>query len=364
MSRSKTVDKIVDVIVKDNARKYTSIGIVIMAVHIMYAVLLGLVHVWPLFLYNSLAVIIYVIFSFIVAPRGQYIVIYATAVLEVLTCSVFATMVVGKEWGFMFYTVALVPVSFYLAYTLPGFDRGSLLPALTTIMVAVVYFIVDVVAEDSVAAYAEVIPRSFVNFFYYFDTAVAFCILLAFSWLFAVEVRYMQEQIEDENKTLQEMAMYDPLTSLYNRRTMVDKLNEQYEKATKTPEQYYLVMADIDDFKMFNDTYGHDMGDRILREIALAFRMNINGENVVCRWGGEEFLALVHDSKEDLESILDRVRSDISNIRLPGVPYDVVLTVTMGVSASDPDKNMDRLISIADHKMYDGKRKGKNRIIW
>jgi len=363
MSSRKPVDKIVEIIVKDNARKYTSIGIVIMAVHIMYAVLLGLVHVWPLFLYNSLAVIIYLIFSFVVAPRGQYIVIYATAVLEVLTCSVFATMVLGKEWGYMFYTVALVPVSFYLAYTLPGFDRGSLLPALTTIFVAVVYFIVDVVAEESVAEY-DVIPRSFVNFFYYFDTAVAFGILLAFSWLFAVEVRYMQEQIEDENRRLQEMAMYDPLTGLYNRRTMVDKLNEQFEKSEDSSEEYYLVMADIDDFKMFNDTYGHDMGDRILKEIATAFRININGDNIVCRWGGEEFLALVHDSKEDLENMLDKVRDDISNIRLPGVPFDVVLTVTMGVSYSEPGKSMDRLISIADHKMYDGKRKGKNRIIW
>lgn len=173
---------------------------------------------------------------------------------------------------------------------------------------------------------------------------------------------YQQER--DEKEQLERLSKYDFLTGLLNRRTIEKML--KYELSTlreKNAKSNLVVMlGDIDNFKMINDTFGHEWGDTILKEVANTLLTIFRKDDYVCRWGGEEFLVVLPNTKIDfIHKITSRLTKSINSVKLPDKSA-VSMTFGMLVCINGATTDFEYIISRVDELLYQGKRAGKDRI--
>ncbi|HEX7286034.1 MAG TPA: diguanylate cyclase [Candidatus Angelobacter sp.] len=160
---------------------------------------------------------------------------------------------------------------------------------------------------------------------------------------------------------LQDQSIRDPLTGLYNRRFLETTLEQQLRRTGESQAGTGIIMADIDGFKAFNDSFGHEAGDYVLKEVGALLRRSVRGEDIVCRYGGEEFLTVIPDSSP--ESVCERaelMRTAISRLQLEhaGRPLGKV-TASFGISFSqDGSLTSEMLLRHADEALYIAKRSG------
>lgn len=178
------------------------------------------------------------------------------------------------------------------------------------------------------------------------------------------ELRESRAELQKVNRQLYEKATTDSLTGLLNRRKMLDFIEYEHERTDRTRQAYSLVMADIDFFKQINDTYGHDCGDLVLREIASILLTQVRKQDQVSRWGGEEFLMLLPDTKgEGALFLAEKIRDTIENHDFTCNRDKVHMTMTFGISTRGNAKDVEELIKQADIALYTGKESGRNRSI-
>jgi len=166
------------------------------------------------------------------------------------------------------------------------------------------------------------------------------------------------------HQKLEEAAIKDPLTGLHNRRKMMEVLENEEVRTERTNQPFCIVMCDIDHFKIFNDTYGHDCGDYVLVEISRLIRANTRKQDFVGRWGGEEFLLLYPETNmAGGRTVTEKVRAVIENtiFLYKGTPLKI--TMTFGIGLSSGNKSLDEVISEADAALYEGKKQGRNRVV-
>lgn len=185
---------------------------------------------------------------------------------------------------------------------------------------------------------------------------VVLCMAFMFYQVVDVEGKMIRQ-----NGDLRIMANTDALTGLVTRRA----IEENYEHVMKKSKAYSILMGDIDDFKKVNDTYGHNTGDLVLREIANIFKESVREHDLACRWGGEEILVFLTDcSLHGAKHTADRIRERISNLELTsenGAKFKV--SMTMGVADSLSGSELVDVIHVADLRLYDGKKNGKNVVV-
>jgi len=173
-----------------------------------------------------------------------------------------------------------------------------------------------------------------------------------------------QKMLQDLNRTLREASYRDPLTGLFNRRLLMDRLKEESLRAQRSGHGYVLALLDLDDFKGVNDAHGHDAGDRVLVETAGIMRGAMRDYDLCGRWGGEEFLVLLPDTRyaEGYE-VLARV---LAAIRQHPVRYgDRFLSVTasVGLAVYANGENYTDTLKRADRALYVAKRQGRDRLV-
>lgn len=165
---------------------------------------------------------------------------------------------------------------------------------------------------------------------------------------------------------LQSLAATDGLTGLVNRRQFNHQLDAEIARAKRYRKPLSLALFDIDDFKKINDFYGHQTGDRILKELGQQIIENVRESDISARYGGEEFaLILPETSQMDAYDLLERIRSIIEHtvFCLPDNP--MTATISVGVAQLDPDiPKSYELIERADAALYEAKKKGKNQVIY
>jgi two-component system, cell cycle response regulator len=162
-----------------------------------------------------------------------------------------------------------------------------------------------------------------------------------------------------------EMAITDGLTGLHNRRYMEGHLKTLVAQSIQSGRSLSLLVADIDFFKSVNDTYGHDVGDNVLREFAQRFRRNTRGIDLACRLGGEEFVIIMPDT--DLARAIqvgERLRATIAAEPFHVVPgQNLVVTASVGISTLEYQEDTpEALFKRADNALYSAKREGRNRV--
>ena len=164
-----------------------------------------------------------------------------------------------------------------------------------------------------------------------------------------------------------EMAVTDQLTGLFNRRFLMTQIEPLVLRASCGGEPLAVMIADIDHFKKINDTYGHDVGDDVLREFAARMASNVRPSDFACRMGGEEFAVVMPNTSGDVGCLAgERLRRQIA-----GAPFIVAhgaerldVTVSIGVAASaGADETAESLLKRADEALYQAKRGGRNRVV-
>lgn len=165
------------------------------------------------------------------------------------------------------------------------------------------------------------------------------------------------------NARLYELAITDGLTGAFTARYFQLRLAEEVERARRSASSLALAMIDLDDFKKFNDTYGHPAGDAALVHAVNHFRAGLRQTDLLCRYGGEEFaLVLPNTSLAAAVQLSERLRARLAGAALERDGKNFFLTASFGVSAAAPPDSAERLVEAADQNLYLAKRLGKNRV--
>lgn len=170
-------------------------------------------------------------------------------------------------------------------------------------------------------------------------------------------LREEKNKLDEAYNKLERVAYYDFLTGLLNRRAMYERIEKEFSRAQREGLQFCLVLADIDHFKVVNDTYGHDAGDMVLRSVAKIFQNNIRQEDCASRWGGEEFLILaISCDLADGLTLAEKLRKTVEQTPIRTETAIINVTITLGVVEYTRGKAFKELIKEADFYLYEGKR--------
>lgn len=167
-------------------------------------------------------------------------------------------------------------------------------------------------------------------------------------------------------KKIESQALTDTLTGLYNRRAFDKDIQNLLEKYKQNGELFSIIILDIDHFKKFNDTYGHQTGDEVLKNVGEILLKGSNGNNIPYRYGGEEFVILLPGSKlEDAAVLAEQIRIRIAVKRAtdPGTGAEIdKITTSLGISQINPEDDIQSVIERADKALYHAKDSGRNTI--
>ncbi len=168
-----------------------------------------------------------------------------------------------------------------------------------------------------------------------------------------------------EKDRFEKAAKHDPLTKLFNRAALQQRMTEEHQRQKRLGKPFSLILCDIDHFKSLNDTYGHDCGDFILVNLAEVLRGQLRELDCPARWGGEEFLILLADTdQEHCRIVAERIRRQIEGTAFRYGDITLSLTITLGLSTcNSAEENPEEAIKKADQALYAGKRKGRNCVV-
>ncbi len=261
---------------------------------------------------------------------------------DVLIHSCVYNLAMGRGPAFFLYPVVSIPVAFFLS----GQDlkqRHTILISAGLALLAAVSMMLTLAGEPR-PPYAE--PGADVLFF---RINLLACVVL----LSVYTIGFMMDTLRIQD-SLTRHARSDQLTGLYNRYGFFKEM-ERFRS-----DQYCVVMCDIDGFKQINDLYGHAVGDRMLTEIARVLSTSVRREDIVCRWGGEEFLMVIQSDLKTTRAVVDRIRRKLCAVAVEAKSAAVTATMTFGLADCQEAETLDELVQIADHNLLRGKRSGKN----
>ena len=181
----------------------------------------------------------------------------------------------------------------------------------------------------------------------------------------SLEAKYFRSREQELLKELHLKATTCPLTGIFNRQVVFDKIEECFERLDASKEyDFALLSMDIDFFKSINDTYGHPGGDEVLKKVADTLSEACE-ENVVGRVGGEEFIAILENQGDlNLKEYCEKIRKSVTDLSIPFQDAKINITISGGVITSSEVKDQEDLVNLADERLYKAKESGRNQFIY
>ena len=330
-------------------RVYQRIILLGMLVHVLYIALGGWLTMTEMVFYNVGSTVFYLTMLVLVF-YGRYRLAVALIHLEVCVFVVVGTHALGWETGLPLLLIAMASLIYICPY------RHSTVPFLFSLLEIGVFAFLKLTSDQEIWL-PQALPGSLVNGIYLFNAAMCFTIILVSSSIFNVSSALAQGRLRRKNKELQEAAFMDRLTGTLTRYGLQEQLR------TSQGKWMAVALGDLDDFKQVNDTYGHICGDYVLATTARLMRETESA--LVCRWGGEEFLILMADlpqaeAERKLATLAEKIRSYPFS-------YDghlIRVTMTFGLTYGRIGADFEAVVELADQRMYQGKRQGKDRIVF
>ena len=258
------------------------------------------------------------------------------------------TVCLGINFGFFLYTLSMIIIIYYSDYMAYKLDQKRINTVIVSIIIFLLFLITTIYVIYSGPIYK--ISDNIAIGFWIVNSIIVFGFLISYSKLTI-------NSIISSDRQMQQIAMMDKLTGLYNRHYMLDKMESLFEK--NTDDSNYLAMIDIDDFKKINDTFGHNAGDYVLKHLAEIMEAKLKAPSIISRWGGEEFLIYTDKSVDTFEEL----RTIISKESFVFDGNTINVTVTIGLAERIHDENIDKWIQRADERLYLGKNSGKNKVV-
>ena len=180
------------------------------------------------------------------------------------------------------------------------------------------------------------------------------------------QLQRLANELLTANQQLQELALTDALTGLPNRRAAMQRLEQEWTSLHRSAHPLTCMILDIDHFKRVNDHYGHPIGDLVLKKIAQTLRSSARAQDVVCRFGGEEFLVICPDSDlEDSYRCAERLRLQVASLILLELDPPLQLTISIGLGAvKDRAGTLEQLLVRVDKQLYLAKNSGRNKVMY
>ena len=188
------------------------------------------------------------------------------------------------------------------------------------------------------------------------------------SMIDVTESKRREEEARRLKDLFEHQATIDPLTELLNRRGWTELAERVWWRAIQNHEVVEVLLLDIDYFKQVNDRYGHSAGDQVLRHVAGVLRHQTRPGDLLGRWGGEEFVLLLHPPVADVQVIGERIRQAVAHapMSIEGIPSPVNVTISIGGTTFDPNGTepggLDLALIGADRNLYKAKKAGRNRV--
>lgn len=275
--------------------------------------------------------------------------VYSSIILCSLTFATF--VVIGGNDGFASLWIALLPI---FAMAIMDFMAGFITSIVLQIFLIIVFW--TPVNDLLLYQYNQQFCLRFPVFFFV-SVSLGF-VMTIFLQKSQYDAQMYLSELEKATEIANNLAKIDPLTGLANRRSVFDIFNsEQFDG--KTP--HCIVMGDIDGFKKFNDTHGHQFGDEVLVKIAEYINSLLPEDYIKSRWGGEEFLIAAKDDIDNVYENIEKLRIKISehDFFYGGIHYSI--TISFGIVQFFNKEEMHNAISIADKNLYISKKMGRNR---
>ncbi len=345
--------------VETDTLKYSLITYCILTVHVILFVLFLFLHVMPLVLFNIGSVCIYLYCTRILKSGESPIRVFYITYLEIIAYSFVAAICVGWRFGFSQYIIGLIPFGYYMCYTLIEGNRKYFIATALGFFAFFCFIGCRMLSLYTGAIYEMDLPPVGELMIYIFNSICNFTFLLMVSLIFIMEMQAATTKLSSQNTILDKLASIDPLTGLYNRRSMQVFLNHALESG----ENFCLVMCDIDNFKRVNDTYGHDSGDVVLKEISKIIQQQVKDHGYVCRWGGEEILILSNAPLDYTCQMAETIRRSVESFLFYFNETIVHCTLTLGTASHRDGETVEDTIMHADSRLYYGKQNGKNRVV-
>jgi diguanylate cyclase (GGDEF)-like protein len=268
-----------------------------------------------------------------------------------------------------------------VAYTLAGRGRGAVFPIMMVVLMFGLYSLsprqvrwMSLVAlalfGGAMALMAIVSPRIYrpeVEFAHFLVIAI---MLPAVSMLAGQlsrlrdRLRRQKAELQEALARIQELALRDELTGLANRRHMQALIDLERERCVRSGSSFCIAVLDIDRFKRINDTHGHPVGDAVLRAFAREAMATIRSADVLARWGGEEFLLMLPDTRLTLARLgVERLRTRVEALRVAHAAGPLSFTLSAGVVEHLAGESVVDSIARADRALYQAKQQGRNKVV-
>lgn len=208
-------------------------------------------------------------------------------------------------------------------------------------------------------------PVSEPVFLYTFSLIFLGFSLVAFVLMVDASRKKALGRLKDANKVIRELAIRDPLTGIFNRRYLWERMEGEERRALTDAGTFYICLIDLDRFKQINDTLGHPAGDMVLQAVARSIENEIRDEDCFGRYGGEEFILILRSRNTLNPSVFaERIRKCVAELRLVDVPALEKITVSIGIAQFNPGEGFVKTISRADRALYLAKEAGRNRVVF
>lgn len=305
-----------------------------------YSVISSLVYVWLVF----------------AATRIKNIKICFNACwLEIMAYSFVGTIFGGSRSGFSMYLLGVIPVIFFLVYSYDANPKRAYVATMIEIVEFVLLTVVGVITD-----YTTTMSPKWVHIFYIFNSLLMVVVIVGFFAFLFISFRHNERQLVNENDMLRDEVNTDTLTGLLTRRSFEGYFTERIEEYNNN-KPFSVVMCDIDHFKAVNDTYGHDVGDIVLKEISGILKSSVRESDHVFRWGGEEFLILLATSADHAKDIMERCRLVIEQNVINHEGTDIKVTISIGICEYQKSEKDYDVVLHADKALYESKNNGRNR---
>ncbi len=326
--------------------RYILVFSICIMVHMMLVIMFTIIDRPVLVGLNTVSILFYFVEFVRLGYQRIGIVDLTLFYLDTVVHACICNLEVGWNYGFSLYGLMAIPVTFYISSQ----EKRIPCPIVGSVLL-------------SVLNVAAMMTTSLISYFRApYDVAPAtvtiFCInMIACAVALMFYTHQFLLDIKHAESGLAYLAQYDELTGLRNRHNMDKDLRAMEGK------QYCIAIGDIDDFKKVNDVYGHTNGDVVLSTVATMLKSSLCDTDIVCRWGGEEFLLVICKPLDFTEKIIESIRKKIEDTGIRISDSTLNITMTFGIADSLEAENVDKLLVIADKRLYYGKNHGKNQVV-